>query len=262
MLAAEIVRAEGPRYAARLVLVPGLWSGPAVWRGFAGALGHRGWDCHLLDVRPVAGGLAARAAAVAGYVATLDAPAVLIGHDAGALVVASTAAHGAAAVLLAPLAPGTRPVRALVRSLAAVVALVRGRPVPPPSGEGFALLAGELTGQARTRFMEGLGPDDARVVREVAWGRAALRPPGRALLVVRGANDPLLPGEAATALARALGAEVVSVDGTGHWPHVGPAWQRTVDLVHRWVVQTLGAPLLALYEEAMAERAEEEGDGD
>jgi pimeloyl-ACP methyl ester carboxylesterase len=64
MLSAEMPPAEGARYAAGLVCIPGLWAGSGVWRGFASHLGHRGWECHLLDVRGVAGGLAARAAAV------------------------------------------------------------------------------------------------------------------------------------------------------------------------------------------------------
>src|SRR5439155_2971703 len=64
MLSAETPPTEGARYAAGLVCIPGLWAGSGVWRGFASHLGHRGWECHLLDVRGVAGGLAARAAAV------------------------------------------------------------------------------------------------------------------------------------------------------------------------------------------------------
>ncbi|HJQ82732.1 MAG TPA: hypothetical protein VKA21_01555, partial [Candidatus Binatia bacterium] len=64
MLTAETAHAEGPRYAAALVCIPGFWAGPVVWRGFASYLGHRGWESHLLDVRGVAGGTGARAGAV------------------------------------------------------------------------------------------------------------------------------------------------------------------------------------------------------
>ena len=32
--------------------------------------------------------------------------------------------------------------------------------------------------------------------------------------------------------------------------HNGPGWDENVAAIHRWIVQRLGAPLLALYEEA------------
>src|SRR5439155_4565372 len=97
MLTAETLPAEGARYAAGLVCIPGLWAGSRVWRGFASYLGHRGWECHLLDVRGVAGGRAARAAAVCECAAALPAPAVLVGHDAGGPVALAAAARGPAA---------------------------------------------------------------------------------------------------------------------------------------------------------------------
>src|SRR5262249_3156686 len=136
MLTAETVHPEGARYAACQVLVPGLWAGPPVWRRFAGLLGHRGWECHLVDVRGVGGGLAARAAALADYVGALPAPAVLVGHDAGGLAALGAAARCrvTALVMLAPVAPGSPRARALALSVAALLALLRSRPVPPPAG--------------------------------------------------------------------------------------------------------------------------------
>src|SRR5438552_18193593 len=97
MLTAETLPAEGARYAAGLVCIPGLWAGSRVWRGFASYLGHRGWECHLLDMRGVAGGLAARAAAGGGYAAALPAPAPLVGPDAGGPRAVAPAPPGTAA---------------------------------------------------------------------------------------------------------------------------------------------------------------------
>jgi pimeloyl-ACP methyl ester carboxylesterase len=77
-------------------------------------------------------------------------------------------------------------------------------------------------------------------------------------LVVAGEHDPLLAPADAGVLAEALGAEIRVLVGAGHWPLAGPMWQGAVDLVHRWVVQTLGEPLLELHAETMAEREEEE----
>jgi pimeloyl-ACP methyl ester carboxylesterase len=261
MLPAETVRTEGPRYAARLVLIPALWTGPAAWRGFATALGHRGWECHLVDVRGVRGGVEARAAAVDEYAASLAVPVVLIGHDTGGLVAAAAARRAAAVVLLAPLAPGTPGARAVVRSPRAVLAMLLGRPVPPPAGRIAAERAGDVAAAARDAVVGVAGPEDAATVREVAWGRVQLAPPGVPALVLRGEHDPLLRPAEAPALAGRRGAELHAIDGAAHWPLAGPAWQRAVDTVHRWVVQRLGAPLLERYEEAMAERdADDEDD--
>ena len=257
MLTVETVHAEGERYAASLLLVPGLWAGRAVWRAVAGLLGHRGWECHLAEVRGLPGGHAGRAAALGEYAATLPAPPVLIGHDAGALLALAAARHAAAAalVLVAPLAPGSRGARALTISLATLRALLVGGPVPPPAGWRAALVAGDLPAAARGPVLAAWGPEDAAMVRDVAWGRIALAPvPGVPALLVAGDRDPLLPSATAAALAGAVGAEHRVLEGAGHWPLAGPAWQRAVDLVHRWVVQQLGAPLLDLYAEAMAER--------
>ena len=73
-------------------------------------------------------------------------------------------------------------------------------------------------------------------------------------LVVAGACDPLLPPPAADALARAVGAELRMLEGADHWPLGGARWQPAVSLVHRWLVQRLGEPLLETYTEAMADR--------
>jgi pimeloyl-ACP methyl ester carboxylesterase len=264
MLRAETLQAEGSRYAAALLFVPGLWAGAQAWQSLAGYLAHRGWECHLLDARGIAQGLAGRAAAVAEYAAGLGSHAVVLGHDAGALVALATAARGAAAaVLVAPLVPGTRSVRALAFAPRTLAALLTGRPVPPPGGRPARLLAAGLPEAVREELARILGPDDVAVVREVLWGRA--RPLVAApvpTLVVSGARDPLLPPPAAAALARALGAEQRVLAEAGHWPLAGPGWQRAGDLVHRWIVQRLGEGLLELYPEAMAGREAASDDGE
>src|SRR5712691_13543848 len=112
MLTDETVPPEGGRYAASLVLLPGLWAGRDAWRGFATFLAHRGWECRLLDLRG-SGGFAARAAALEEYQGALPGPAVLLGHDAGALLAAATGRRATAVVLLAPLVPGSAAVRTL-----------------------------------------------------------------------------------------------------------------------------------------------------
>src|SRR6059058_3468513 len=136
--------------------------------------------------------------------------------------------------------------------------LLLARPVPPPGVRAAAPLCGELAAPLCRAVVASLAPESPRVLREVVRPRT---PPaavaGVPALVVTGDRDPLLPAPAAAAFARALGAEHQSLDGAGHWLFAGPAWQRGVGLVHRWIIQRLGEPLLERYAEAMTEREED-----
>ena len=260
VLSAETVQGESARYAAEVVCIPGLWSGSAVWRGFAGYLAHRGWHCHLLDVRPVSGGVEARGAAVAQYAAGLATPAILLGHDGGSLVALAAARRTlpAALVLLAPLAPGSRGARLLTVTPRSLLALVLGRPVPPPSGLAAAAWL-DVPAPARARVEPLLAAEDPATMRDVVWGRYRLGPgPGPPALLVAGGRDRMLPPAVAGPLAHALGAELRVLETLGHWPLAGPGWQDAVAVVHRWLVQRLGESLLELHAEAMAERESEE----
>jgi pimeloyl-ACP methyl ester carboxylesterase len=260
LLKHETIPAEGSRYEACLVFVPGLWAGPRIWWGFASFLAHRGWECQLLDVSPLAD-LAARTAAVAEYAAALPVRPVLIGHDAGALIALAAAPGGnaLAAVLVAPLLPGSGPVRALTLGVPGLLRTFLGRPVPAPRQGGVELPWGGLPATVRTDVERTLGPEPAAVIRELARGRTPPRPAGVPTLLLAGDRDPLLPSVDRAALAQLTGADSHILEGMGHWPLAGPGWQTAVAAAHRWLVQRLGASLLTLYEEAMAERDAEEG---
>jgi len=218
----------------------------------------------VLDLRTHDGGIAARAAAVAAYVQRLPAPAVLIGHDAGGLVALAVAARGPAAgvVLLAPLVPGSSGARQVTLRPAALPALLLGRRVSPPAGHARRLLLSGLPTAARELVASTLAEDSPVVVLDVARGRVDPAPlggiPG---LLLAGDADPLLPAAAAASLAAEVGATHQHLAGGGHWLLAGPVWQRTVGLVHRWIVQQLGEPLLDLHAEMMAERDAEDGEG-
>src|SRR5439155_11196982 len=120
------------------------------------------------------------------------------------------------------------------------------RPVPGPAAAAWA----DLPPARRAST----GAEDAAAVREVVWGRVHPAAAGVPTLVVAGACDPLLPLPTADALAQSLGAELRVLEGAGHWPLAGVSWQPAVSLVHRWLVQRLGEPLLETYAEALADR--------
>ena len=255
MVTATPVHPEGPRYGASIAYLPGLWTGPLLWRPAAQYLAHRGWAGLLLDAGPVAGGVAARAAAVQAYLRKLPAMPVLIGHDAGALVALASAVEGEvpALVLVSPLRPGAPRTHALAWSRGLPWALVRRRPLAPPGGAtGRAFLVDRPTDVPTTT-------EDPRLLSELARRtpvtRPARMPPA---LVLHGARDPFVTAEDARRLATDLGADLVELEGQGHWLPAAAVWQRAGDRVHRWLVQRLGETNLELYAEAMADRDEDD----
>jgi pimeloyl-ACP methyl ester carboxylesterase len=257
MITATAVHPEGPRYAAPLVYLPGLWVGPGVWRRAAGHLGHRGWEGTILDLRGVAGGIQQRAAAVAEHLRSRAAPPVFLGYDVGAVIALAAAAvmDVRALVLVSPLRPGAPTTHALTWSRGLVWSLFRRGSLPVPGGAiGEAFLA-----RLPPDLRDSLRGEDARLLGGLAR-RSPLRRPASLppTLVVHAADDPLVPVDEARRLAAGLGAEVLEAPGRGHWPLTAGAWQQCVDRVHRWLVQRLGEELLELYGEAMADRDEDE----
>ena len=255
MLRVSPVHPEGPRYAASLVFLPGLWVGSEIWRSAASYFGHRGWQGYLIDTRSVGGGIATRAHAVAAHLRSLESPPILLGIDAGA-VVALAAAHTStvrALVLLSPLVPGSPTTHAVTWSWRLVWGLLRGRAVRPPSGRLAELVLGELSGHA----LGDRGDEDARLLADLARRAGTIRRSSAPTLVLRGTADPLLGREDARTFADATGADLEDLASAGHWPIVGPAWPRCVETVHRWLVRRLGEPLLDLHAESMADRGDE-----
>jgi non-heme chloroperoxidase len=258
MLTATPVHPEGPRYAAPLVYLAGLWVAPAVWRPVATYLAHRGWAGRLLDCRAVRGGIAARADAVAADLAKRAPHPVLVAHDAGAIVALAVAAKVPvrALVLVSPLVPGAAGTHAVTWSRGLLWALLRRRPMGPPSGRAGDVYLGGLTAAARAATAD----EDPRVLSELARRSRVRRPPGAPpALVVRGGSDPVVSNDDARGLAGDLGADLAEIPEHGHWLLAAPAWQETVHRVHRWLVQRLGEDNLELYAEAMADRDDDAG---
>lgn len=229
------VHPESPRFHASLLFVHGLWGDPGRWRRPMGFFAHRGWQCHAVDLTPSAAP-ADHAAVLAGVARELDPPPVLVGHDAGALLALGCSAPAPVAVVaIAPLLP--RELRR--RSLAPAAAwrqrwaVHRGRPVPPPR-DGAAWFGMPAAPRA---------PGESPVwVRSVdAW---VPRPAPAPALVVVPRGDAIAAPDEQEALARCVGADVLHLDG-GHALPVGAGWETCVAAVHRWLVQRLGAPLLA-----------------
>jgi pimeloyl-ACP methyl ester carboxylesterase len=250
---------EGPRYEAPLVCLPGLWSSAGTWTRMASFLGHRGWAVTVPDLVAVRGGIEARIEATERHIRTLGEAPVVIAHDAGGLVAVALARRLSirALVLVAPLAPHSDRTHALLWSWAMVWSMVARRPVPPPTGVVADLLFDDLPAAGRAT----LQPEDPRMLGWLLRGEslasiAGLRSPEHEevpVLVVRGRRDAALAADEAAQLAQDVGGCLETMEG-GHWLLGGDAWLACAGHVHRWIVRALGARLLGLYDEAMAER--------
>jgi pimeloyl-ACP methyl ester carboxylesterase len=247
-LAAEITQGEGRKFTAPIVLVHGLWSTHRVWRRFVGFLGHRGWTTIAVDLRgrdggPPASGVQQHLDDLRAVLATLEAPPVVVGHDLGGLL-ALHLTEARAIVALSPLLPSslaTSPPPALQKA-GSMLERWRGQLLRAPGGSW------------RRDYPDGQqAREPATVVRDLIT-QTRMPPalpaevPG---LVLAGERDRIVGAETAGELAAAVGAEYEVCADAGHAMLTDAGWEERVSTVHRWLIRKLGAPLLALYEEAM-----------
>lgn len=247
-LTAETIQGEGAKFTAPLLLVHGLWSDARLWRRFVGFLSHRGWTCIAVNLRgrdgsPPVASLEQHLDDLKQVLATLESPPVVVGHDLGGLL-ALHMSGARAVVALAPLVPlplAPTPAPALQRA-GNVLTRWQGKPLTVPR----AAWRGEYIAEPSAR-------EPADVVRDLStkpWMPPPLpaEVPG---LVLAGKRDRVVDSELAAKLAGAVGAEFQLFDGAAHAMVADTGWEERVSMTHRWLIRTLGAPLLALYEEAM-----------
>ena len=247
-LLAEITEAESAKFTSPMLLVHGLWEAADVWRRFTGYLTHRGWRCIAVQLRGRAGTEPVAAAAehladIRAAIATLEAPPVLVGHDLGAVVALQAAAMTRAVVALAPIVPmpvAVESPRAL-RHSGNWLTRRFGLPLSPPGGRWRSAYPSR-----RPQVSEA-----AAVVRDVVHASVPIEslPPHVPGFVLAGERDPVTSVAAGRDLATHVGARFQVCAAGGHTLHNEPGWDENVAAIHRWIVQRLGAPLLALYEE-------------
>jgi pimeloyl-ACP methyl ester carboxylesterase len=246
-LRAEVTYGEGGKFTAPLMLVHGLWSNATVWRPFTGYLSHRGWNCFAVDLRGAVGMEDAErlVADLRATIGALEAPPVIVGHDLGAAIAQRCADAARALVAVAPLVltPPAGQGAAALGDAGGPLERLLGRPLRPPRGRWKG--AYEATGARESAAL-------LRSLVENAAPPAAL-PASLPALVMAGEGDPLVPADAARALSSSIGAELEIVRG-GHQLPIEPGWEERVSRIHRWLIKKLGADLLALYEEAIADR--------
>lgn len=239
------IEPESPRYATDVVFLHGLWASPAAWSRVAAAMAHRGWRCWLLDGRGPdrAGvGLASWRERAIAAIGSLDAPPVLVGHDAGGLVALRLAAEARprAAIAVAPLVEGTA---GLLSARQRILARWIGRTVEPPPADHAAFSG--LGGEDLARVRATLGPEAGDIVAGLRGEWLAPAAPAVPTLVVGQEQDRIIAPIALRIIASGIGADFTELPGT-HWPMGEQRIDAWTSLLHRWLIRSLGSGVLLL----------------
>ncbi|MGN9775585.1 alpha/beta hydrolase [Micromonospora sp. H33] len=232
-----------------LLFVPGFghgaWAFAEHWLGHAAA---RGFPAYALSLRGHGGSGPAPDATLRAYAhdvvqvaAGLPRQAVLVGHGAGALVVAHALARYPArvAVLVAPVLGGWG---------TAVTALRRN-----PLGTLPALAGGRLRLRRGQLFSRELPEADARryasrlggAARRAQWQLLLGREPEPAVgdppvLVLGSPDDRVVPAAALTRAARRYGSAPLLFPGMGHDLMLDARWREPVDAILDWLEKEPG----------------------
>lgn len=245
-LPVEITRPESAKFHHPLLLLHGLWTGDWIWQPFATYLAHRGWESWAPSFTPPVGDDPRDV--LARVVAAMPAAPVVVAHDVG--VLAAAAAVGAATPALVAIAPLISPAES--HGFRGIFAWPRfwrarlgGARVAAPRGAAALTLLG-----AARACGERLTADSGPRFRAVASG--AIRLPARLAvpgLVVGGGRDPIVPPTLAATLASRYGWQHREYPERGHFPMLEPGWECVADDVHRWIIRTIGAELLAFLDD-------------
>ena len=258
-------RPEPLKFAWPIIVLPELFTTTRHLAVLIGYLATIGWEVYAPDVRGVATqndpgalgrlGFSAALALVEEVIAAVERDAIIVGHGAGGLLALKLAErpHVRAAVALTPLVPGFRtPLFMRSRNL---VALWRRRSLNPPRGRTLFELIADVEPFQRESMIKALVPDSAELALNIARGDVELasHPQVAPRLIVAGDSDMFAPVERVATLTSAIGAQMVTLRGHGHWIIGGRALERAVAELQRFLVRALGQELLLLYSDEMKE---------
>lgn len=210
------------------------WLDHAAGRGFpAYAMSARGHG----DSQPVPGAtLRAYTHDVVQVAAALPRQAVLVGHGAGALVVARAIARypARAAVLAAPVFGGWATLgRCLLRHPAGVLPAVVGGPLRLRRGQLFSR---ELPVADARGYQRRMGRAAARAQWQLLLRRVPERPVGDPPVLVLGSpNDAVVSGAALARVARRYGGAPLLFPGMGHALMLDARWREPIDALLDWL---------------------------
>ncbi|HEY8533027.1 MAG TPA: alpha/beta fold hydrolase [Micromonospora sp.] len=203
----------------------------------------RGFVAHAMSLRGHGASAPAPTATLRAYVhdvvqvaASLPRQAVLVGHGAGALVVARALARypARAAVLVAPVFGGWATLAAALRAnpLGTIPALFGGR----LGLTARQLFSAELPEQAARRYVEQVGRASARAQWQLLLHRDPHPPVGNPpVLVVGSPHDRVVPRGALERVARRYGGAPLLFPGMGHDLMLDARWREPIDAILDWL---------------------------
>jgi pimeloyl-ACP methyl ester carboxylesterase len=231
-----------------LLLVPGFGAGAWVygehWLDHAAARGFRTYAMsprgHGESGRAPRATLRAYAHDVVQVAAGLPRQAVLVGHGAGALVVARALARypARAAVLAAPVlgGPGTLG-RALLRNPVGTVPAVVGGRLRLGRRQLFSR---ELPAATAAEYAARMGRAGAPAQWQLLLHRTPEPPVGDPPVLVLGSpDDAVVPGRALERAARRYGGAPLLFPGMGHALMLDARWREPIDAILDWLDKTL-----------------------
>jgi pimeloyl-ACP methyl ester carboxylesterase len=240
-VAREVVSAvpEDPVYPP-VLFVPGLGHGP--WAFQEHWLTHtssRGFPAHAVGLRP-GGDLRAYVHDVVQVAAALPRQAVLVGHGAGALIVAQALGRypARAAVLSAPVLDGWATFGAALRAnfFGTVPAIFGGR----LRLSRRQLFSAELPAEEAAGYRKRLTPASARAQRELVTHRPLPTPVGNPpVLVVGSPDDRVVPRSSLDRTAARYGGAPLLFPGMGHDLMLDAGRAEPIDAILDWLTKEL-----------------------
>jgi len=199
-------------------------------------------------------------AALAGHLATLPAPPIIIGHSMGGLLAQQLAAtrpcRALVCVASAPPWMLTAPPRSLPFLLPHMPAILAGRPLRPPEPTLRYLAVHDLPEDEQRELLPTFAAESGRAFRAMILGLARL-PRKRfsgPVLCISGTADRLISSRTSDALARHYGAQH-EIFARGHWLIAPSMHQEVAGRVLSWLAATLPTAIL------MPTRLDEQCDG-
>jgi pimeloyl-ACP methyl ester carboxylesterase len=233
-----------PGGAPPVLFVPGFGHGAWVFdEHWLEHTAERGFPAYAMSLRGHGASGTAPRATLRAYVhdvtqlaARLPRQAVLVGHGAGALVVAMALARypARAGVLVAPVfgGPGAA-FAALGRNPPGTLPAVFGGPLRLRRGQLFSR---DLPVTAAREYARRLGRASARAQWQLAFGPTPEDPVGDPpVLVVGSPDDRVVSGAALTRVARRYGGAPLLFPGMGHDLMLDARWREPIDAILDWL---------------------------
>jgi pimeloyl-ACP methyl ester carboxylesterase len=238
------VQPEGPATGPPVLFVPGFGHGAWVFaEHWLERTAGRGFPAYAMSLRGHGASGAAKKAGLRAYVhdltqvaAGLPRQAVLVGHGAGALVVAKALARypARAAVLVSPVFGGARAaLAALVRNPIGVLPALFGGALRPRRGQLFSK---ELPAGTQQGYAGRLGRASARAQWQLAVHRAPEEPVGAPPVLVLGSpDDGLVRRAELEQVARRYHGAPLLFPGMGHDLMLDARWAEPLDAALDWL---------------------------